>query len=307
MPLLALLTAIRVVAEAFAGAPPPVVNGNATHDYPEVVLVYATNAQGNLAGTCTGTLIARGAVLTAAHCLAEEKLGFAVGQVSIMELDALAEQSGGNTSTASGWTLHPAADLDSGVHDVALVQYNQSSGTAPIRLFTGAPSDDDLGRDYTIVGFGLTGETDTDHDLKKRRAEVPLADYDADFLYTWDESDQQNACEGDSGGPLFRVRKSDGAYALAGVMDWVSGCTGGSLASGRSDAQLAWIEGLVEVETVADFGDGPARANDDPPGDDGDGNEDEPRLFGCSHAAAPVDVALAVAALAALGRRRQMP
>jgi V8-like Glu-specific endopeptidase len=285
---------------AFAGAPPPIVGGGATHDYPEVVLIYAENSQGNLATTCTGTIIAGGAVLTAAHCFDGEELGFEVANVYVLEVDSLAEQGDRNTSTATGWQVHPSFDRNSGEHDVALVSFAQNS-SSKAAIYDTAPSADDVGRDYTIVGFGLSSESDTSGDLKKREAEVPLYDFDRAFYYTYDQTGKSNACSGDSGGPLFRVSAHGGDYALAGVMNSVSGCTGGSLASARIDEQLDWISGIVSVETVDAYDDGPA----DKPADEAPGNVDEngdpvePNGVGCGLGLAASWAAVALAAGAA--------
>lgn len=40
---------------ALAAAPPPIVNGTPTDDYPEVVLLRHTTADGRVAFVCTGT------------------------------------------------------------------------------------------------------------------------------------------------------------------------------------------------------------------------------------------------------------
>lgn len=237
---------------ALAAAPPPIVNGETTQDFPGVVLLYATDAGGNLAATCTGTIIASGWVLTAAHCLADDG-SFSVDQLYVMFVDRLSQASGSNSVLASAWIAHPDYDPVSAEHDVGLVQFDGGGEVVPV--YDTPPAATDEGRSFTIVGFGATSETDTSTELTKREASVPLKLYDETFYYTDDPS--QNACFGDSGGPLFRVSALDGNYAIVGVMNWVTACTGGSLASGRIDQQLDFIEAYVTPTYADAYGDGP--------------------------------------------------
>ena len=286
-----------VFSLALAVAPPPIVHGEVTHDYPEVVLLYAADASGSLASSCTGTVIAPAWVLTAAHCLVDTT-EFRVDQVYVLFVDRFSEASGSNSAVATRWVMHPDYRESTAEHDVGLVEF--SGEGASVALYDTAPAAADEGRDYTIVGFGATSESDTSTELTKRVAHVPLDDFDGSFYYT--EDNVQNACSGDSGGPLFRVSAIDGSYALAGVMNWVTACSGGSLASARIDQQLDFIEGYV-VPTYADaYADGPGLR----PADEAEGSDTkavEPNPVACGFAAS-VGWLGVVGAFAMAGARR---
>lgn len=286
-----------LLSAALASTPPPIVNGDITQDFPGVVLLYATDAGGNLAATCTGTVIAPGWVLTAAHCVLDDG-SFSIDQIYVLFVDRLSQAGGSNSTLASQWIAHPDYDPVTAQNDVGMVEFPALGEAVPI--YDTPPTTTDEGRQFTIVGFGATDETDTS-DPTKRTATVPLKLYDESFYYTDDPS--QNGCFGDSGGPLLRVSAIDGSYAVVGVMSWVTGCTGGSMASGRIDQQLDFIESFVTPTYADAYSDGPGlRPADEVAGDEV--NAVKPNPVGCGVGVVGGQLAMILASAALACRAR---
>ena len=255
-----LLVAFALAAEP---PPPPIVNGETTSDYPEVLFLYMTDKRETAAAACTGSLVAEDWVLTAAHCVSDSA-GFRLAYVSAH----VGKDTNHITQSieADDWFAHPDYDGQSYYNDVGLIHLSTTFDGVPLM-----PVDldglvpEESGESMRLVGFGATGDNDTAYTMKKRVADVPLEDYDKRLLLTYDKPDQQNACHGDSGGPVLRLR-DDGGYATLGVMDAVGGqnpdCEGNGLWSARIDAYTDFIEEYVDLQSWDDL---------NPKADDGEG------------------------------------
>lgn len=253
------------VAASFASAPPPIVNGEKTSDYDEVVLLYMTDRGGQYGASCTGSLIAPNWVLTASHCITDSS-DFNITQVYVIRADSMNEAGRNDYYEAKEWFAHPDYNGRDGYNDIALIELDDDLDGPFMPISDQAPKRTDEGDDFRLVGFGATSESDNSSNPKKRTADVPLYEYDSGLLYTWDEDDNQNACYGDSGGPVMRLFE-DGTYAQAGVMDFVSSCEGGGLGSARVDAFLDFIDEYTEDYSI--YGEEP-EVEEEPEDDDDD-------------------------------------
>ena len=65
-----------------------------------------------------------------------------------------------------------------------------------------------------MVGFGITSTTSQDSGTK-RTIDMPIYDFDADFVYLYDAAESQNICSGDSGGAALGT--FSGGLELVGV------------------------------------------------------------------------------------------
>ena len=258
--------------------------------------------------TCSGTLVAPGLVLTAAHCIQED-----AGQITFEVTDP-----DDGTKTVASFAVktalaHPAYkayyddEKTHTEHDVAMLILTDevpSSVATPAPLHRAALTDDLVNTSVLAVGYGGTG-SDGEGAGTKRSVQLWIASFDELRIGLWphdmegvtDGAPQEidgGLCSGDSGGPDLFV-EGDGTRSVIGVHSMGSHTCAAS-ESTRIDVHLQ------------DFLD-PIMTGDVPPGCEGSTLTDAvclPELEGtCSAGLEPHGVGtLAVALLAARRRRR---
>lgn len=205
----------------------------AEDEYLNVVFLEMEGAAGE--STCTGSLIHRNWILTAAHCIDDET----ISRVFVNFGDRR-----GNffkTVEADDWFHHHRwKGEDVGFEgDVALIHLAEPvDDIFPMALNKQEVTNDWRGIDLTFIGFGITEWQGGGSGIKRFVAvpitNVPLNNYE---IIVYDG--QHSTCQGDSGGPgiLF----SGGAYTQVSVTSYGQECGDGISGVMRVDTYLSWI------------------------------------------------------------------
>lgn len=249
--------------EQFDGNNFRIVGGAPVTTDPAVALLVMYDANGQLASTCTGTLIDAQWVLTAAHCISSPSVQ---GVGAYFGTDATLQMDPGYVGyvEADQATFHPAW-VDGGApdqgNDVALVHLSQPAPVEPIAINRTALTEQMLGADIYLVGWGITGGGQQDS-MIKRAVMSSLFDFDSSFMVVGNTA--TGTCSGDSGGPAFMMMNNQ--MVVAGVTSYGDVPCEQISVDMRVDAFAGWIDETMGVAPGGGGG-GPSL----PPGGGGGG------------------------------------
>lgn len=209
-----------------------IVNGTADPGHPSVGALRTPGGR-----LCTGTLVGRRTVLTAAHC------------VQLFGSETPSFQLGSNSYAVVAATTHPDFDFATAAHDLALLTLAAAPPVAPLALSSQPPA---LFDQVVLVGFGRTDEEDAASQGTKREATNRVLWKTAatfGFFTTWGGAG--TICPGDSGGPaLLRVAGREvvvGVHSTYGIdtmltrqLDVLRSCSTAGF-DVRTDAYVAWL------------------------------------------------------------------
>ncbi len=157
---------------------------------------------------CTGTLIGKNHVVTAAHCLKSKpyKIGFGL--------------KGKDTSfKVSGYKIHPSYSRWRQTFDVGVVTFEgtiDSSKHVPVGLAQASE-----GMEIIVTGYGVTGERRSDSGTL-RTVQTTVGKLIGSSKEFMSSRDGKGACFGDSGGPVYIIE--DGRYKVIGATSRGASC-----------------------------------------------------------------------------------
>ncbi len=252
---------------ALAKTPPPIVNGSTTSKFPAVgSMVAISGSQGG--SFCSGTLVTKKWVITAAHCVeaADDywKSGWDV--YFVFASDVYNDSSWQDYAEVKRGIEHPSYNTSSLEHDLGLLELKTNiTSITPMPVNRASPTSSWSSKEVTYVGFGITSDNRNDGGVK-RTVDVPYYGYDATVIYTYsgDSGTIQNICSGDSGGAALMTL--GGTQKLVGANSFGFNIYGGNgdcerpgaaAGSSRVDSQWSFITdyvpaGDMDADTDAD-------------------------------------------------------
>ena len=226
--------------------PPTPIFGGEEASSAEWAAVASIEIRGAL---CTGVLVDRRVVLTAAHCLADRP-----------PLSAITIRFGNNVQTpdvvagVERYGIHPrycsSQECGADRYDFAFLQLDKEHPFVPVPAVV---ADQELwdetmreGRTITAVGFGYD-EADTLG--VKRRVEATITGLSPLGLEFSAGGDGIDTCQGDSGGPVF-ARRDNGEFVLAGLTSRGKKCGTGGVYTAIYPG-LCWLQEQTRVDLRA--------------------------------------------------------
>lgn len=180
---------------------------------------------------CTGTLVARRAVVTAAHCLEG---------APVAALEVFFGPVFGGTGTriaVIGGAAHPDFDATTHANDIAVLILGEDAPATIAPISIAGPLSDLNGMDVRLVGFGVTTSAGTD--VGERRAGIARV--------TGMTSEELRmvpgpamSCQGDSGGPVLLGTQ------LVGVTSYGDPACTQFGAAMRIDRHAAFIQPILD-------------------------------------------------------------
>jgi V8-like Glu-specific endopeptidase len=168
-----------------------------------VVKLNLRSPAGDPMGSCTGTIVAPRAVLTAAHCVDNDNNGQPVGTVRVW-------LGSGPEIVADSFTFYPGFVFNQSGFDVGVVLMAQDLPRTPVPLLTSRQAA--IGETAIIAGYGRDNDQST---TTLNAGSTTISNVTASQLQTLYAPPASSVCSGDSGGPIFLAQ--GGRWTIAGI------------------------------------------------------------------------------------------
>ncbi len=231
--------ALVIASQALAQDQPLIVGGTVLKDQSKVPFLVQLHDQYGVA--CGGTVIAPTWILSAAHC--EEVINEPALQIFAGSIVA----GQGSTLKVKNHYVHPQFSGGDASHgpsnDFMLIELTAPITDAKVQAIALADADfvsrggEDPGQVLTVAGWGDLKENSGKYPSTAYSVDVPVvslsvANASAAYNGVLDESmlpagyaqGKKDACDGDSGGPLFTYDSQKQQNVLVGVVSWGDGC-----------------------------------------------------------------------------------
>ncbi|KAJ2547659.1 hypothetical protein EV175_005130 [Coemansia sp. RSA 1933] len=239
-------------------------------DFPFIAFVHGqiSDTEGS---SCTGSLVASNAVLTAAHCMyTEAGAMYLTTQMSVAFTHTRpTSMSDFNGPSVKEIIVNPGFSRSTLSNDLALIIFDSDVSTSlatPVKIYTG---DITTSTTLTAAGFGITDPSDSSS-VPTKLMEVNLvagttaycksiwSSYDPDKLICTNGAAGKDTCSGDSGGPLATPIDNNGDLAIAGITsfapvtssnpDGLCAVAGGTGYYGHMKYYIDWIAQQLNVD-----------------------------------------------------------
>ena len=243
--------AARVSGSGISGWVQPVIFGGApphATQFPEVGAIIAASYGQPRSLVCTGTMVSKDIVLTAAHCVVlanGRQLVFARG-TNLEDTRKLKVIPIAATYVHPAFVLKPL-DASVPMNDIAVVVLARAAdGVNPPAWTLSDTQLPTVGSLWSIVGFGPSLVGASDNATVENAAVVSISAVSSTEFTIGLWSGPQ-PCFGDSGGPAYPATgaRAVGGIASRGVVETDAMCEHGTIYT-RTDAYSDWIQSVIK-------------------------------------------------------------